>query len=274
MRLSFPSGEHADVIASSGVVGIGSAQGNRIVLGGPGVKPTHARIVLDQRGMVLEVLDAQARAHVNARPVLEKAILRLGDTVSIDAVAIVLKPDSDDVIDTAPPTGDLASAGRSGVASVVLRGVSGAHYGKTIAVGDRLVIGQGRHGLELDEPGMADSHAAIDAGSDLIRLRDLGSAGGTAVNGVVVRNAVLHPGDQIAFGRNRFVLEAPGYAARGQRRETPPTFAPSITQTLTAIQIPDPAPAAEERSSSVWWLILAAALIGLCIAGVIWLGGR
>ncbi len=274
MRLSFPSGEHADVIASGGVVGIGSAEGNRIVLGSPGVRPTHARIVLDQRGMVLEVLDAQARTHVNARPVLEKAILRLGDSVSIDAVAMVLKPDSDDVIDTAPPTTELPSSGRSGVASVVLRGVSGAHFGKTIAVGDRLVIGQGRHGLELDEPGMGESHAAIDAGGDLIRLRDLGSAGGTAVNGVIVRDAVLHPGDQIAFGRNRFVLEAPGYTARGQRRETPPAFAPAITQTMPAIQIPDPPPEAEDRSSGVWWLILAAALIGVGIAGVIWLGGR
>ncbi|MBN8481135.1 MAG: FHA domain-containing protein [Xanthomonadales bacterium] len=270
--MSFPSGEHADVIASNGVVGIGSAQGNRVVL--PGARPTHARIVLDSRGMVLEVLDAQARTHVNARPVLEKAILRLGDTVSIDAVAMVLKPDSDDVIDNAPPTSDLASSGRSGVASVVLRGVSGAHFGKTIAVGDRLVIGQGRRGLELDEPGMGESHAAIDVGGDMIRLRDLGSTTGTAVNGVVVRDAVLHPGDQIAFGRNRFVLEAPGYAARGQRRETPPAFAPAITQTMPAIQIPDPPAEAEPRSSSVWWLILAAALIGICIAGVIWVGGR
>ena len=41
-------------------------------------------------------------------------------------------------------------------------------------------------------------------------LRDLGSANGTFVNGVQVRNAVLHPDDQIAFDQNRFLLEAPG----------------------------------------------------------------
>lgn len=274
MRLSFPNGEHADVIASGGVVGIGSAEGNSIVLGSAGVRPSHARLVLDQRGVVLEVLDPQARTHVNARPVLEKALLRLGDVVNIDAVAMVLKPDRDDVIDTEPPSDDLPPGPRSALASVVLRGVSGAHFGKTIAVGDRLVIGQGRHGLELDEPGMGDRHASIDAVGDLIRLRDLGSTSGTSVNGVLVRNAVLHPGDQIAFGRNRFVLEAPGFPARGQLRDTPTGFTPAITQTMPAIQFPDEVPAPEERSSSVWWLILVAALIGVGIAGVIWLGGR
>ena len=273
MRLSFPNGEHADVIATSGVVGIGSAEGNSIVLKSGGVRAAHARLVLDQRGAILEVLDAQARTHVNARPVLEKAILRLGDIVNIDAVAIVLKPDRDDVIDTCLPD-DRPPGVRPGIASVVLRGVSGAHFGKTIAVGEHLVIGRGAHGLELDEPGMAERHASIDAVGDMIVLRDLGSQTGTSVNGIGVRDAVLHPGDQLAFGRNRFVLEAPGFPARGQKVPTPANFAPAITQTMPAIHFPEPSEAPPERSSSVWWLILAAALIGLGIAGLLWYGSR
>jgi len=274
MRLSFPNGEHADVIATSGVVGIGSAEGNSVVLKAGGVRAEHARLVLDQRGAILEVLDAQARTHVNARPVLEKAILRLGDIVNVDAVAIVLKPDRDDIIDTRLPADDRPPGVRPGIASVVLRGVSGAHFGKTIAVGEHLVIGRGTHGLELDEPGMADRHASIDAVGDMIVLRDLGSRDGTSVNGIGVRDAVLHPGDQLAFGRNRFVLEAPGFPARGQKVPTPANFAPAITQTIPAIQFPEPTEAPAERSNSVWWLILAAALIGLCIAGLLWLGSR
>ncbi len=272
MRLSFPNGEHADVIATSGVVGIGSAEGNSIVVKAAGVRPEHARIVLDQRGAILEVVDPQARTHVNARPVLEKAILRLGDILSVDAVAIVLKADHDDVIDTHVPQ-DRPPGVRPGIASVVLRGVSGAHFGKTIAVGEQLVIGRGAHGLELDEPGMADRHASIDAVGDMIVLRDLGSASGTSVNGIGVRDAVLHPGDQLAFGRNRFVLEAPGFPARGQKAPTPANFAPAITQTVPAIHFPAP-PVETERSSSVWWLIAAAAIIGLGIAGLLWLGSR
>jgi pSer/pThr/pTyr-binding forkhead associated (FHA) protein len=276
MRLSFPNAEHTDVIVNSGVLSIGSAQGNAITLSADGVRPWHARLVLDARGVILEVLDAQARTHVNARPVLEKAFLRLGDVVNIDAVAMVLKPDRDDVIETfLADRKEQPSGPRPGLASVVLRGVSGTHFGKTIAVGERLVVGQGNRELDLDEPGMAERHAVIEAHADAIELRDLGSANGTEVNGVRVKNAVLYPGDQLAFGRNRFVLEAPGYPARGQSPLTPAHLAPSITQTMPPIDIPDPLEPGSDRSShGIWWLIAAAAVIGLGIASLLWLGSR
>jgi hypothetical protein len=92
---------------------------------------------------------------------------------------------------------------------------------------------------------------------------------------VLVKTAVLHPGDQINFGRNRFVLEAPGYPLRGQSMPTPANQAPAITQTLDAIQISDPVPSAppvEDSGSGIWWLIVAAGLIGLAIAALIWFG--
>lgn len=273
MRLSFSNGEHADVIVESGVTGIGSAQGNAVMLAGGGVMPWHARLVLDKRGMVLEVLDRQARTHVNARPVFERALLRLGDVINFDAVAVTLKPDTDAFIDTqVPPEASLTDVSDE-VGRVVLRGVSGAHYGKTIKVGQRLLVGSGGSGLDLDEPGMAEQHAVIAASDEAIHLRDLGSTSGSEVNGIRVRNAVLCPGDQISFGRNRFVLEAPGYPARGQGMPTPAHMAPAITQTIDAIQMADPVPAShDDGGTGIWWLIAAAALIGLGIAGLIWFG--
>ena len=274
MRLSFSNGEHADVLVDAGVTGIGAAQGNEIRLDVAGIKPWHARLVVDKRGMILEVLDAQARTHVNARPVVEKALLRLGDVISFDAVAATLKPDSDALIDTRVPP-EAAAGSASEISRVVLRGVSGTHYGKTISVGERLAIGHGGRGLNLDEPGMAERFASIDATDEAIHFRDVGSAHGTEINGVRVKSAVLYPGDQITFGRNRFVLEAPGYAARGQGLPTPAHLAPAITQTLDAIQIDDPpavTAAAEDSGNGIWWLIAAAALIGLGIAGLIWFG--
>lgn len=274
MRLSFSNGEHADVFVDAGVTGIGAAQDNAIRLESDGVRPWHARLVIDKRGMILEVLDPQARTHVNARPVVERALLRLGDVVSFDSVAATLKPDNDSSIDTqVPPETSGGAVGE--ISRVVLRGVSGTHYGKTISVGERLAIGNGSHGLDLDEPRMAERHASVDATDDAIHFRDTGSTNGTEINGVLVKSAVLHPGDQINFGRNRFVLEAPGYPARGQSMRTPANQAPAITQTLDAIQFDDPVPAVpviEDSGSGIWWLIAASALIGLGIAGLIWFG--
>ena len=273
MRLSFANGEHADVIVDGGVTGIGAAQGNTIKLDAGGVRPWHARLIVDQRGMILEVLDPGARTHVNARPVVEKALLRLGDIINFEDVSVQIKPDDDGIIDTRVPA-EAPPGSATEVSRVVLRGLSGAHFGKTIAVGERLLVGSGSGGLDIDEPGMNARHASIDATDDAIHLRDLGSENGTEVNGVKVRNAVLHPGDQISFGRNRFVLEAPGYAARGQRMPTPAQLSPAITQTLDAIGAiePPPVPARDDGSSSVWWLIAAAAMIGVGIAGLLWFG--
>jgi hypothetical protein len=275
MRLSFSNGEHADVLVDGGVTGIGAAQGNSVRLELSGVRPWHARLVIDKRGMILEVIDPEARTHVNARPVVEKALLRLGDVINFDAVAVTLKPDSDGIIDTrVPPEATPGSA--SEVSRVVLRGVSGTHYGKTIGVGERLAIGHGSRGLDLDEPEMGEHHASIDATDDAVYFRAIGTAADAEINGVKVSSAVLHPGDQISFGRNRFVLEAPGYPARGQSMPTPAMTAPAITQTLDAIQMSDViVPSAEDPAdagSGIWWLISAAALIGLGIAGLIWFG--
>lgn len=278
MRLSFSNGEHADVLVDCGVTGIGSAQDNAVRLETSGVMPWHARLVIDKRGVILEVLDTEARTHVNARPIVEKALLRLGDVINLDAVAVTLKPDSDDVIDRRIPPESTSGTVSAEVSRVVLRGVSGAHYGKTISVGEQLIIGNGSSGLDLDEPEMGERHAAIDATDESIHFRDFASTDGTEINGVRLKTAVLHPGDQISFGRNRFVLEAPGYPARGQSMPTPANMAPAITQTLDAIDIPDPVyieaddADGNEDSSGIWWLISAAAMIGLGIAGLIWFG--
>ena len=86
MRLYFPNKESEDVLIAPGDTAIGAASDNVIVLQRPGVAAHHVSLGVHERSLVLSVLDAQARTHVNARPVREKAILRLVDIVSLDQV--------------------------------------------------------------------------------------------------------------------------------------------------------------------------------------------
>jgi pSer/pThr/pTyr-binding forkhead associated (FHA) protein len=285
-RLSFPNGEHRDVVLGSGACGIGSGADNQIVLKGPGIQPQHARIEVDGRGLTLNVLDPRARTHLNARPVREKGILRLGDVLSIDTVQIMVKPDRDDAVRTSVPAHDASTEApetraRIVPAKVVLRGVSGSHFGRIVPVRTRLTIGRGSEcDLVLDEPEMSRRHAVIENAGDGVYLRDLGSSNGTFVNGVQVRDAVLHPGDQIAFDRNRFLLEAPGFPLRGQdTTDRVASQTPQITQTMQAVNVPEPKkpdaappPAASSNRSDIWWLIAAAALIGAAIALLLMFG--
>lgn len=285
MRLSFPKGEHADVIVAPGETTIGAATDNAVVVRVGGVQSHHASILADLRGFTLLVRAPGARTHVNARPVREKAILRLGDVVSVDSVNIVLKPDSDAAIEPAPPVGgseagamtdpevNLETRYRITPPRAVLRGVSGPYFGKVIPIHGRIEIGRGSEcGLVLDEPEMSRRHAMIEVSVHEIYLRDLGSANGTFVNGVQVRDAVLYPGDQIAFDRNRFLVEAPGMAPRRDEPRTPTATpaverAPQVTQTMRAIRVDDPPapaePPAEEGRAGGWnpWALLAAAVL-------------
>ena len=286
MRLHFPNKEHADVVVvASGDTAIGSAQDNNVVVTRPGIAAHHIRIAVSERSIVLSVRDAQARVHVNARPVREKALLRLGDTVSLDTIQLRLMPDRDESIRTKvpagatltppPPSGDELNATRARQAppTVVLRGVSGSYFGKIVAVRGRLTIGRGSDcDLVLDEPEMSRRHAVIENSGDGIYLRDLGSANGTFVNGVQVRDAVLSPDDQIAFDQNRFLLEAPSLPTRDDGAPLAADPADStITQTMRAVPMParppTPAKVADERNKNdIWWLIGAAALIAIGIA--------
>jgi pSer/pThr/pTyr-binding forkhead associated (FHA) protein len=284
VRLSFPKGEHTDVIVAPGETTIGAAPDNAVVVRAGGVQAHHASILADLRGFTLLVRDPAARTHVNARPVREKAILRLGDVVSVDSVNIVLKPDSDAAIEPAPPAGtgagamtdsegNLETRYRVAPPRAVLRAVSGPYFGKVIPIHGRLEIGRGAEcGLVLDEPEMSRRHAMIEVSAHEIYLRDLGSANGTFVNGVQVRDAVLYPGDQIAFDRNRFLVEAPGMAPRRNEPPTPTATPvverqPQVTQTMRAIRVDEPAPpplpAPAEPAAGGWnpWALLAAAVL-------------
>ena len=283
MRLTFPNAEQQDVVTDAGIISLGANAENTIVLAGDGVQPLHAYIFVDARGIVLNVTPP-ARVHVNARPVREKALLRLGDVLSIDTVQILLKPDRDSDIRTQlteikspqkrvlPSDKPTADAPRCTPSRVALRGISGSHFGRIVALRGRLTIGSGAHcDLRLDEPQMPREHAAIECVDDAIQLRDLGSTQTTRVNGVVVRDAVLHSGDQIAFERNRFVIEAPGLPQRLLSGAEPESQADQLTQSWRLLVIPETAPAPSKPAprGEIWWLIGAAALIGIAIAAAL-----
>lgn len=258
MRLSFANGEHADFIVDEGAASLGNAEGNTVVLPGRGVAAWHARLTVDGRGIVLEVLDPTARTHVNARPVREKALLRCGDMLCLGKVMIALKADRDDLIDTRPAA-EAGTPPPSHPPRVLLRGVSGSHFGKAIAVNPRLTIGSDRGcDLVLDEARIAPHHATIEYVGDAIHLRETVPSDGTTVNGVRVNAAVVHAGDQLTFDHSHFIVEAPGLPPRGDA-----AAARAITEQIDAVDEDDSVGAAPRAQGAIWWLIGAAALIAL-----------
>ena len=290
MRISFPNGEHTDVALEGGELSLGAAAGNDVVLPVEGVLPRHATISIDpQRGILLHVAAAGAQVHVNGRQVMEFALLRLGDVLSLGRAQLLLKPERDESIvvrvpeKSAPEQADPAV--RAASSRVVLRGVAGGFFGRSVSLQSQVVIGRGsQSGIRIDDPELPDQAVSFEVHGDRVVLRDLGTADGVVVNGVLVRNAILHPGDQIAVDAHRFVLEAPGLPARGAAVEEEP-IQPGAhagsTQTLRAVRAEPPTPKPSVGASQsapansrgrFGWLLLAAVLIAGALAALFLFG--
>ncbi len=280
MRLGFPDSEVGDHIVQGGELRIGSAADNDLVLDVPGVEPHHAALTLDTRGTILWLLSAESGAYVNARPVRERAVLRLGDSVSLGEARFILKPDSDSQV-LAESGADLPQLDSEGLAQqadaparAVLRGVSGPLCGQGVPVRNRIVVGSGSDcAVRIEDDGLPEQAWAIENDGRRLVLRALDPSARAQLNGVEVADAALHPGDQVAFGQVRFLVEAPGLPQRGtpvsagSQRE-----ARNITQTMRAVTVEDsagqPEAAAQSSSLNVWLLIGAALLIAGIVAGL------
>lgn len=273
MKISFPGGERQDFLAGEGVLRIGSAPDNDIVLpAAKGVRAQHLEIQVEpRRGITLSVREPAASVQVNGRPVKEKAILRLGDVVIAGAVRLVIRPDQDRTEKPPKAASDQETRQRYTPPRVILRGVSGAHFGKVITLRGKTVIGRGSDcDIVLNEPEMSRRHALIENTAEGLFLRDLGSANGTFVNGTPVRDTVLKPGDQLAFDQNRFLIEAPGYLLMAPGDEQPHTSV--VTQVQRPLLVAPPALAAATRerdSSAVDWIIMTAAVVTLLALAVL-----
>jgi pSer/pThr/pTyr-binding forkhead associated (FHA) protein len=274
MKISFPGGERQDFLAEDGVVRVGAAPENDIVLAAARqVLPHHLELHLDRRrGITLTVSDPAAVVHVNGRPVRQKAILRLGDMVGVGSVRMVIRPDADRTEQPPKAAPENETRQRFTPPRVILRGVSGSYFGKVIPLRSKTIIGRGSDcDLVLNESEMSRRHALIENTPEGLFLRDLGSANGTFVNGTSVRDIVLKPGDQIAFDQNRFMIEAPGYLISAPGDEQ------AHTGVITQVQRPFVvAPAAkpmaavpESDNSAVDWIIMTAAVVTLIALAVL-----
>jgi pSer/pThr/pTyr-binding forkhead associated (FHA) protein len=289
MQLTFPNGEHPPVAFDHGEIGIGSRPGQGISLSGRGLAAHHCSLVSDRRGVWLRVPAGTAGVHLNARPVRRAALLHVGDLVCLEQVQIELRENDPARIDTripAAPPSPLGESQRVSASRVVVRGLSGAHYGRSFTLTDPKIVGRGPGcDIRIDDAALAERHAQFELHGDRIVLRSLAGGEFISVNGVPVSDAVLSPGDQIVIDQHRFLLEAPGLPVRGQDGGRQ---GPSIahTQTMKSMRPPRASGAAREvldeaeggdrdpkkaptDPGALWWLLAAAAVLAAAMTALL-----
>lgn len=279
MRLVFPGHNHADVALHPGELSLGASDECDIHLRDAGWLPHHASLGIDpQRGLWLRLEQTNGVAHVNARPVRECAMLRLGDIVSLGEVQFcVMLQDESQIVRQLPARrgAPMEDPERVAASRAVLRGVAGLFHGRTFSLASGLLIGSAPDAdIRIQDADVAPRHARIELNHEQVILRAEAAGNTLKVNGVVVENAVLHPADQVIVGPHRFVVEAPGLPPRGggvlSPRQRP------ITQAISAVPTPPPVPARAEPEPApsrgrfnAWWLLLAAAAIAVVLAGIL-----
>jgi pSer/pThr/pTyr-binding forkhead associated (FHA) protein len=94
------------------------------------------------------------------------------------------------------------------MARAFLKIVSGARQGLNVPLPARepLVIGRKDGDLLLEDPLVSGRHCQIFARNADYVIQDLGSTNGTMVDGRLVREIVLKPGNEISLGSTRLIL--------------------------------------------------------------------
>lgn len=263
LRLRFSDGDQPDLVLGAGV----HALGRRPTGLGPveGEQPWLLQLCNDRRGIWLTVADELRGVHVNGRPVQHVAMLRAGDSIHVDGNELLLTAANDGRV---MPQAAGATRDPIGNLRLTLRGIGGAHHGRSISLEQPRRIGRASDAdIRIEGPGIVERHAVLEAINGQVVLRDADAD--VLVNGLRVRQAVLHAGDQIAFDvQHRFVLEGP----------PPPAAGPSHAARLRAAFAEDadelPTPPRKSWLQRMPWLLVAAILLAAALSALLLFGTR
>ncbi len=288
MQLSFPNGEHREINFEAGEVTIGSRPDMLVSLPESGLAAHHASIIADRRGVWLKLLPNSQAIHLNGRPVKQLAMLRVGDLLCFDQTRILLRDtDAKAINRNIPENGPLTlnETQQVSAARVLLRGLSGQHFGRIYGLVNPQLLGSGANAdIAIEDDSVAEKHAQIELHGDKVVLRAMSPEAITQVNGIAVTDALLSPGDQIAIEQSRFMLEAPGLPLRG-RDIAVPSGTVTHTQTIQTVKAKIPTEfnagsaansdeventqQSPQDTNSLWWLIAAAAILAASLTALL-----
>lgn len=264
MKLIFMNHDHGEVVIDRGTLSLGSGARNDVVLDAEGITDKHARISREEGGVFIRAVE-DADVYVNGRRIRERTELHSGDVIGLHRVQtrIAIEPgdlkreSDEEEADEREQT--QATRVRPAVTNWYLRGVSGESFGRVLPLSGRMVVGRGSSAdIVFNADEISRQHAVIEVAGDEVRVQDMESANGTFVNGERIKKHVLKRGDEIAFDKLRFRLEA------GPSRKSSPRAAPSP---------PAREPAASNGGRGVMpWLIASGGVVALLAAVVWWLG--
>jgi pSer/pThr/pTyr-binding forkhead associated (FHA) protein len=212
------------VLLSHGVNRIGSAAEGAAVLTQAGILPVHCVIHITSSGANLQVAAGGGKVTVNGKPVTDIMGLRSGDVLAIGPVAakFLVVEEAKATSAGSPEDDSNATRVRQAVPKFVLRGVSGAVFGKVFPITGPVVMGRAAEcDISVPADEMSRRHALLRPTPEGLSVEDLGSSNGTFVNNKRVQQGFLKPNDELRLDAVRFILVAPGMEMASQQAPAP-----------------------------------------------------
>jgi len=252
MKLFFPKGEHPPVDFSGETLAIGSSPTCQVVLGAAGVQPRHCEVSeLNGRAVVTPVA-MSAPTTVNSAPISGATEIKGGDLITIGSVSCrAVATDRKAAGPSAPrpvPADDSGQTRvRMALPKYVLRGVSGATFGKVFPVRATMTLGRSQDcDVSIPSEEISRHHARLHLVPEGVMVEDTGSANGTYVNDQrISAQTLLKPGGELRMDVVRFQLVAPG------KDEPAPTVVTS--------------PPSAKRSMVWLWVAIALAIVATAV---------
>jgi hypothetical protein len=270
MRLFFPNAEHAQIDLSNGVHSIGCATNAKIKLFAPGVLENHCELQVNGDSAMLSPAPG-APLSLNGAAVTRSTEVRTGDVIQVADVRVRLiavdKAATGVPVPMVQKRHEEAEDGRTRVRSALpkfmLRGVSGATFGKVFPISGVTVIGRNPEcDISIPTDEISRRHAELRPSQDGVMVEDLGSANGTYVNDRRVTRELLKHGDELRFDQLRFQVVAPG------REMAASSSAASASAPAASASAAAQAAASGGGMSSVIWIVLLVVALALLVGAM------
>jgi pSer/pThr/pTyr-binding forkhead associated (FHA) protein len=267
MKLIFPNGEHAPITLEEGVMRVGTAADCAIVLAAPGVAAHHCEIQTRNGQTSVRPLDANAPTVLNGRQIAQETPLKPGDLVLFGRIGARVSSDRPVAAPMPAPSArkstgeDARTRVRNTLPKFMLRGVSGATFGKTFALTGTMVIGRQQDSdIPVPAEEISRHHARLQVTAEGVLVEDMNSANGTFINDKRIQTGVLKPGEELRLDTVRFMLVAPGMDARQQGG-------------VARAEAAKPAAPAAKGSGNAIGIVIAIVVIALAAFAALWYFG-
>lgn len=212
MKLHFPHGELSDIELREGSYRIGDADDADITIKDKGLADIHAALQIKGSDVYIAAASDATLISVHGKLVKDKREVRIDDRIVMAQLHCkIIDSEEDD---------DNHTKIRMALPKFLLRGVSGAHFGKLYPLRGATVLG--RHSechICLHAEGVSRRHAELHVDEKGLRVKDLDSANGTFVNDEKVTERQLQVGDELRFDNLRFLVQTPGQAEEPKQED-------------------------------------------------------